>query len=229
MNGRRVLVVAAHPDDEVLGCGGTVRKWSNLGAHVKALVLAQGVAARSGVPQEALPARIEELRSHAKESSMIIGYEGISFEDYPDNRMDSADLLDIVRSVERCVEDFRPHVVLTHHHGDLNIDHRICCQAVLTACRPLPGSPVCELLCFETPSSTEWGFPYYKNGFSPNCFIDISDTIEAKIDGMNCYKTEVRPSPHPRSPEQLYAIARRWGGVVGSEYAEAFEQVFRID
>ncbi|MDR0220327.1 MAG: PIG-L family deacetylase [Lachnospiraceae bacterium] len=227
MEEKRVLVVAAHPDDEVLGCGGTVRKWSNSGAHVFALILAQGMAARGGEGGEALQASIEALRTQAKAASALAGYKDITFENLPDNRLDSVDLLDIAQIVEHYIDKYRPQVVLTHHHGDLNIDHRLCFQAVLTACRPQPGSAVREVYTFETPSATEWNFPYYKNGFSANYFVDISETLEAKLEAVACYTTEVRPSPHPRSLEALRAIASRWGSVAGLAYAEAFEQIYR--
>jgi LmbE family N-acetylglucosaminyl deacetylase len=228
MDEKRVLVVAAHPDDEVLGCGGTVRKWSDNGAYVFALILAQGMAARGGGGEASLRAAIEALRASAKAASLKAGYKEIVFEDFPDNRMDSVDLLDIAQVVERYIDKYQPQVVLTHHHGDLNIDHRLSYQAVITACRPQSGSVVKEVYTFETPSATEWNFPCYKNGFSANYFVDISETLEAKLEAVACYTTEVRPSPHPRSLEALRAIASRWGSVAGFAYAEAFEQIYRL-
>jgi LmbE family N-acetylglucosaminyl deacetylase len=227
MNEKRVLVVAAHPDDEVLGLGGTVKKWSDSEAEVFALILAQGMAARGGEDGDSLRDAIKALRAQARAASTIAGYKDIMFEDFPDNRMDSVDLLDIARVVERYIDDYRPQTVLTHHHGDLNVDHRLCYQAVITACRPQPGSTVKEIYTFETPSATEWHFPYYQNGFSANYFIDITATLDAKLEAVACYETETRPSPHPRSLEALRAIAARWGSVAGFVYAEAFEQIYR--
>jgi LmbE family N-acetylglucosaminyl deacetylase len=211
----------------VLGLGGTVRKWSDSGAEVLALILAQGMAARGGEDGDSLRDAIEALRAQARVASVKAGYSDIIFEDFPDNRMDSVDLLDIARVVERYIGDYQPQTVLTHHHGDLNIDHRLCYQAVLTACRPQPGSTVQEIYTFETPSATEWNFPYYQNGFSANYFVDITETLEAKLEAVACYATEVRPNPHPRSLEALRAIAARWGSVAGFAYAEAFEQIYR--
>lgn len=229
MNEKRVLVVAAHPDDEVLGCGGTVRKWRDCGAQTYALILAQGIAARGEEEGDSLNKKIETLRANAKAAANIAGYHEIMFGDFPDNRMDSVDLLDITSVVERYIKDYEPQIILTHHHGDLNVDHRLSYQAVITACRPLQGCSVKEIYTYETPSSTEWNFPYYKNKFSPNFFVDITDTLQAKLDAVCCYATETRRAPHPRSSEALKAIAVRWGSVVGLDYAEAFEQIYRIE
>ena len=154
MNEKRVLVVAAHPDDEVLGCGGTVRKWYEGGAKIHALILAQGIAARGEDVGKSFNSKIEMLRSQAKASANIVGYHDIFFENFPDNRMDSVDLLDIAQVVERFIMNHEPQIILTHHHGDLNVDHRLSYQAVITACRPLQGSIVKEIYTFETPSST---------------------------------------------------------------------------
>ncbi|MDR1508128.1 MAG: PIG-L family deacetylase [Synergistaceae bacterium] len=228
MNKKRVLVVAAHPDDEVLGCGGTIRKWHDCGAHIYALILAQGIAAR-GEEGISLNKKIETLRTQAKTSADIAGYREITFEDFPDNRMDSVDLLDIAQVVERYIKNYEPQIILTHHHGDLNVDHRLSYQAVITACRPLLGYSVKGIYTYETPSATEWNFPYYKNNFSPNLFIDITNTLQAKIDAVSCYASEIRQAPHPRSLENLRVLAAHWGSVAGLGYAEAFEQIYRIE
>lgn len=223
-----ILVVAAHPDDEVLGCGGSVHKWSQMGAKVHALIMAEGLTARAEKREDISCQALGSLREDAKHAAKLIGYQSISFETFPDNRMDSVDLLDVVHALSRYVDQFHPDVVLTHHHSDLNIDHRICFQAVLTACRPLPEHFVRTILSFETPSATEWNFPYYKNCFSPNIFVDISEHIKAKTDAMSCYKTELRAAPHPRSIRSLDSIAQHWGSVTGCDYAEAFELVRTI-
>lgn len=220
-----ILVVAAHPDDEILGCGGCVYKWAQDGASVHALILAEGLtsraAQRTDIPQEEL----DGLRKHARQSAETIGFQSISFESFPDNRMDSVDLLDVIHALSRYIDRIQPQIILTHHHGDLNVDHRIAFQAVITACRPLPECPVQTIFTFDTPSATEWNFPYYKNTFSPNTFIDISQQMEQKLAAMACYQTESREAPHPRSPESLRAIAKRWGSVINCDYAEAFELI----
>lgn len=220
-----ILVVAAHPDDEVLGCGGSINKWTEAGAEVHALILAEGLTSRAMQRNDIPQSQIADLREAAKRAANIIGYRSISFESFPDNRMDSVDLLDIIHVLSQYIEKKRPNIILTHHYGDLNIDHRICFQAVITACRPLPDCPVQTIMSYETPSATEWGFPYSKNVFSPNIFVDISGHMETKLEAMNCYRTEIRKMPHPRAQESLCAIAQRWGSVAGYHYAEPFELV----
>ena len=221
----RILVVAAHPDDEILGCGGCISKWSAAGMEIHALLLAEGLTSRSVKPGNVLASDINMLRQNAHASAELIGYGSISFESFPDNRMDSVDLLDVVNTISGYIDNLQPDTVLTHHHGDLSLDHRITFQAVITACRPLSDCPVKTIISFETPSSTEWNFPYYLNVFSPNMFVDITEHIEKKINALNCYNTEIREAPHPRSPESLRAIAARWGSVIERPYAEALELV----
>jgi LmbE family N-acetylglucosaminyl deacetylase len=229
MNEKRILVVAAHPDDEVIGCGGSVRKWRDGGGHkLSALILAEGVASRT---EKAIDVRkdVEALRLQARSCAEIIGYEDIFFENFPDNRMDGVDLLDVVKVVERYVRTYSPETIITHHYGDLNADHRIAFQAVLTACRPMKSCSVKSLYCFETLSSTEWSFPYHKNAFAPNTFVDITNTLCAKLRAFGCYRSEIRQAPHPRSPESIKAANARWGSVIECDFAEAFEQIYRIE
>jgi len=123
------------------------------------------------------------------------------------------------------VDRLQPEVIYTHHGGDLNVDHRVIYHAVLTATRPVQGSPVREIYAFEVASSTEWAFQRIEPTFRPNVFVDVAGTIEAKIAAMECYESEARKFPHPRSPEALRAIAIRWGSVAGCEAAEAFELI----
>ena len=221
----RIMVITAHPDDEILGCGATINKWVNSGAEAFALILGTGIASRCGNDKTTLSKDIENLQKNAKESAEIIGYKTISFESFPDNRMDDANLLDIVQKIILYAEMIKPDIVFTHHHGDLNIDHRITFNAVITAFRPTRSCSADTILCFETPSSTEWNFPYYKNVFSPNIFVNIEDNINAKIMALNCYKSELCHAPHPRSQESIQAIAKRWGSVADLQYAEAFELI----
>jgi LmbE family N-acetylglucosaminyl deacetylase len=142
--------------------------------------------------------------------------------------MDTRPLLDVVKQVEAWIVEIGPEVVYTHHAGDLNVDHRITFQAVLTATRPQPGSVVRELYSFEVPSSTEWAFGETGPAFRPNVFQDIASTIDVKVEALERYTGEVRTFPHPRSGEALRAIARRWGSVAGVSYAEAFQLVRSI-
>jgi LmbE family N-acetylglucosaminyl deacetylase len=124
--------------------------------------------------------------------------------------------------IEALLERLQPDTIYTHHGGDLNIDHQVVHRAVMTATRPMVGQPVKEIYAFEIPSSTEWSFGQFHPIFSPNVFVNIGDTMKTKIEAMKCYKTEIRPAPHPRSPEALQTIAARWGSVCGMNYAEAF-------
>ena len=160
-----------------------------------------------------------ELLDAAYESKMVLGYKSQWILEYPDNEMDSVPLLDIVKSVEAFVQNIKPDIVYTHHAGDLNIDHRITHQAVMTACRPLPGSSVKTILCFEVPSSTEWG-----QGFEPNWFVDITEFefLGKKYDALDAYGSEMRDFPHPRSHKAVLNLGRWRGATVGVEMAEAF-------
>lgn len=218
----RILVVAAHPDDELLGEGATIRRLVDEGARAQALILAEGATSRSNTRAEADADELARLKANAQAAAQVIGFESVSFCGYPDNRMDSVDLLDVVKSVSRCVEEFKPDTIFTHHHGDLNIDHRIACEAVLTATRPMEDCFVKRVYAFETPSSSEWEFGTLST-FIPNVFFDVTATLQAKMDGMACYTGESRPAPHPRSPEALRALAEYRGSIVGCTYAEAFQ------
>ena len=213
----KVLVVASHPDDEVLGCGGTIAKHVANGDEVHVAIMSTGVTSRDDYGQGF------ELLDAAYESKMVLGYKPQWILEYPDNEMDSVPLLDIVKSVEAFVHNLKPDIVYTHHAGDLNIDHRITHQAVMTACRPLPGCSVKTILCFEVPSSTEWG-----QGFEPNWFVDISDTWEKKRDALVAYMSEMREFPHPRSYDGVWHLANLRGATVGVEMAEAFMVARRI-
>jgi len=148
--------------------------------------------------------------------------------DLPDNRFDTVPLLDVIKIVEELIERLRPRVIYTHHSGDLNIDHVVVHRAVLTATRPVASCPVREIYAFEVPSSTEWAFGQFQPAFRPNVFVDISATLETKVQAIALYESETRPFPHPRSPEVLRAIVRRWGSVVGLEAAEAFELLRKV-
>ena len=224
----KILVIAAHPDDELLGLGGTIRKFVNNGDIVDCIILGEGMTSRKDIREDTEENEISSLHEDAQKAGKIIGFRKIYFENIPDNRFDSVDLLDIIKVIERHVEELKPDVIYTHHHGDRNIDHKITYEAVLTACRPVGDYSVQEIYTFETPSSTEWDFTYGDNSFAPNVFEDITETIQEKVDAMACYKTELRDYPHPRSLEALKIIAARWGTVIGTEYAEAFQLVRSI-
>ena len=216
-----VLVVAAHPDDELLGVGGTVRRLADEGKTVRAIILAEGLTSRADKREEADFSALTALQEDARKASKIVGYTSIEFCGLPDNRMDGMELLDIIKIVSSYVDKYSPDTIFTHHHGDLNIDHRRTCEAVLTACRPVGDYCVKRIVAFETPSSTEWNYNY-TDCFCPNVFFDVTNTIKAKIDGMACYRTESTFFPHPRSEEALYSLAKYRGSNVGYQMAEAF-------
>jgi LmbE family N-acetylglucosaminyl deacetylase len=218
----RVLVLAAHPDDEVLGCGGTIAWHVDQGHDVAIHLMAEGATSRLNLPDRVVMAtELESLRSSARKAAKILGA-SISFDDYPDNRMDSVDLLDVVKSVEKLIAEIRPERVYTHHSGDVNIDHRIVHQAAVTACRPLPGQSVRSLFFFETPSSTEWQPSTSAEVFAPNWFVSIDRTIERKREALKAYASEMREFPHSRSLVAVENLAKWRGASAGVSAAEAF-------
>ena len=222
-----VLVFAAHPDDELLGLGGTIRRIVNEGVEAHAVILAEGLTSRAAKRSDADFSELKELQDDARKAAKIVGYKSIDFCGFPDNRMDGTELLDIIKVISMYVEKYKPDTIFTHHHGDLNIDHRITCEAVLTACRPVGDYYVKKIYAFETPSSTEWNFTYSKS-FNPNVYFDVTDTLQAKVDGMSCYRTEKTVYPHPRSSEALFALGKYRGSNIGVELAEAFELLYEI-
>ncbi len=215
-----VLVVAAHPDDEVLGCGGTIARHTAAGDRVSVLFLADGVSSRAGQTDDA---EVELRKQAASLAAQALGTEPPRFFGGPDNALDSLPLIEIVRAVEAAVADISPNVVYTHHGADLNIDHRIACQAVLTACRPLPDSGVRAIYAFEVPSSTEWAGPGIGPPFVPRRFVDISSSLESKRQAVAAYDDEMRDFPYPRSMEAIEALAKWRGAGAGCPAAEAFD------
>jgi LmbE family N-acetylglucosaminyl deacetylase len=215
--------VAAHPDDEVLGCGATAARLSRSGHRVTLAILGEGATARAATRRGAGRSGVAVLRRHARLAGKLLGAAAVVTGRLPDNRFDTVPLLDIVKQVEALIARVNPEVVYTHSGGDLNIDHRLTHQAVLTATRPAPGQGVREVYAFEVPSATDWALHRIEPAFRPNVFVDVSGTLAVKIRAMETYATEVRPFPHPRSAQALRATAQRWGSVAGCGAAEAFE------
>jgi LmbE family N-acetylglucosaminyl deacetylase len=224
-----MLIVAAHPDDEVLGVAGTTARLARAGEAVHILIAAEGATSRDPVrDRDARAGEVEALRKAAREAAAVVGAEAPEFLALPDNRLDGLELLDIVKPIEAVVARLRPDVVYTHHGGDLNVDHRQVFQAVLTACRPLPGAPVRRLYTFETVSGTEWSAPALGRAFAPTRFVDIADTWQAKRAALEAYGDEMRAFPHARSIEAVEALARWRGASAGLTMAEAFEVVREV-
>ncbi|RJP27557.1 MAG: PIG-L family deacetylase [Candidatus Omnitrophota bacterium] len=225
---KTILAIAAHPDDEVLGCGGTLARSYREGHTVYIAILGEGITSRYPQREQADSSLLTTLRADCHKVADLLGATELFQYALPDNRFDSVPLLDIIKIVEELKERLRPDVIYTHHGGDLNIDHVVLHRAVLTATRPIRGESVKEILTFEIPSSTEWAFQQFSPAFRPNVFVDILDTLVKKIQGMLLYDSEARPFPHPRSVETLTAIAKKWGSMVGCQAAEAFELVRSI-
>jgi LmbE family N-acetylglucosaminyl deacetylase len=223
-----ILVIAAHPDDEVLGCGGTAARLANEGRDVFFAIMGEGITSRHQQRDAADGRQLNQLKQHAHAAAKKVGVKDVFLDQLPDNRLDTVPLLEVVKLIEDLVDRIKPEIIYTHHPGDLNIDHGVIHRAVLTATRPMAGQPVREIYAFEVPSSTEWAFQRLEPSFRPNVFVDITQTIDAKIAAMECYESEARRFPHPRSPEALRALATRWGSVVGCGAAEAFELVRSI-
>jgi LmbE family N-acetylglucosaminyl deacetylase len=222
---KRILLVVAHPDDELLGCGGTMNRLiTEFNCIIKVLILGEGITSRSDQRDpEKWADNLAVHRSNIKNAQNCIGFESVGIYNFADNRFDSVDLLDIIKVIEKEKNDFNPEIIFTHHGGDTNIDHRRTFEAVITATRPMEQENYTHIFCFETPSSTEWQAFNYPNPFLPNYYFKLNESnISAKINGMECYEFERRVFPHPRSPEALKIQAQRWGVAIGCNYAEAF-------
>jgi LmbE family N-acetylglucosaminyl deacetylase len=215
-------VVAAHPDDEVLGCGATIAKHTLAGHEVHVVICSPGIASRYGEGENNQQNKDQlALKESATRANDVLGVSSLKILEFPDNRMDSVDLLDIVKCIEKHIGLVRPDTVFTHHAADLNIDHRRVHEAVATACRPVTGQSVRNLLFFEIPSSTEWASSGHFH-FQPTVYIDVSATIDTKIRALQAYASEMRPWPHPRSLKAIEHLARWRGSNAGFDAAEAF-------
>ncbi|MDD5120702.1 MAG: PIG-L family deacetylase [Candidatus Omnitrophica bacterium] len=214
-----VLIVAAHPDDEILGCGGFISKMQKRGVNCFSLILTDGATGRYK------PAKKKALAKYALAANKVIGASNVFFEDFPNQKLDEVSITSIIKAIERYIKRLGVDCVFTHHGRDLNIDHRIIYDATITACRPLPGQQVKTLYTYMVASSTEWNRYEKDDIFVPNVFLDISEEIETKIRAMKCYKTECRLYPHPRSSKAIRAYAHYQGLTVGLEYAESFRLI----
>jgi LmbE family N-acetylglucosaminyl deacetylase len=212
----KVLVLAAHPDDELLGVAGTIARHVDDGDDVTCVVCSEGATSRYEAGAE------RELQEHGRNAAKVLGVREIRFLGMRDQHLDAQPILTVIQAVEDVVRDVAPDVVYTHHWGDVNRDHKVVNEAAMVACRPVGDSYPRAVYLFETPSSTEWSWPDPASAFIPQHFVDVTATLERKLSAMSCYATELRPAPHPRSLEALRSRAAYWGQIVGRSYAEAF-------
>lgn len=220
---QKVLIIAAHPDDEVLGCGGTAARLAREGHDVYTVILGEGITSRDDTRQpEKREEEIARLKKQTQDANHTLGVKEIFVFNFPDNRFDTVPLLDIVKVIEKIKEKIGPQIVFTHFENDLNIDHQITYRAVMTASRPLPEETVKEIYAFEVLSSTEWRYPL---SFNPDCFFDITRTISIKTAALEKYHSELKEYPHPRSIMGMAVNAQQWGMKTGVLYAEAFKVV----
>jgi N-acetylglucosamine malate deacetylase 1 len=227
-----LLAVVSHPDDEVLGCGATIRLMVDQGWVAHLVVMTRGVLGRttgSAMEEESAIAQ-EKLKSEMAQAAAVLGFSSTTQLDFPDNRMDTVSRMDLSHSLSAVLEKCRPDFVLTHHPGDYNWDHSLTFDAVMMACRCNAGDffPT-EIRTFEVLSSTERAWQEPSRVFCPNTYVDISSTIDAKKRALNHYASECHPYPHPRSPEAIEYLARKRGNEVGLEYAEAFHIVRKVE
>jgi len=224
----KVMVIAAHPDDEVLGCGGAIARLASEGHPCNALIVGEGITSRHLHREDADLALLAAHQSRAQEAGRLLGVSEVKILGFPDQRLDQMPFLELVHSLEREIDRIRPEWIFTQHGGDLNLDHALVFRATMTASRPMAGGNVRRLLAFETASATEWAFGQFAPVFQPDTFFDITSTLERKLSAIQVYESETRAYPHPRSPEALTAQARRWGSVVGVAAAEAFRTVWEV-
>jgi len=213
---KRVLVIAAHPDDELLGCAGTVALHVRAGDAVTAVIACEGESLRYG------PNGVGQ-RDHTRQAAAELGVTDVRELGFRDQRLDTLPLTEIITPLERVVRELRPHVVYCQYGGDINRDHELLFKALLVATRPTEDS-IEAVYAFDTASSTEWAYP---RTFTPDTWVDISSTLEQKIAAMARYQSEVRPYPHPRSLDALRHRARAWGNQHCVDAAEVFMTVRR--
>ena len=212
---KRVLVTCAHPDDETLGLGGVLALHARKNEDVYVLVFADGEWSRKNREY-----RILERKKQAQKACKILGIKKIQFLDYLDQKLDTVPLSELSSKIEAAINLWKPEIIYTHFWGDVNQDHRQVFEATQIAARPTPESKIKKFICYETPSSTEWGNK--ELSFAPNYFVNIESVIERKTKAFLEYKKETKEYPHPRSKKALLNRAQYWGNIVGLHYAEAF-------
>ena len=217
----KTLIVAAHPDDDILGCGGLLSKLTSSGESVRVIFIAEGTTCRYNNITEKVKNEIASRNQVGINALKILGVSDYNFYNFPCGRLDVEPIIDIAKIIEKEIENYKPKTILTHFRNDVNNDHKIVFQAVLQATRPVKNI-VKNLLSFEILSSTEWK---YFDVFKPNFFVDITDTLPKKIEAMNYYISEQPNPPHPRSDHIISSLASIRGSQSGVMFAEGFEVV----
>lgn len=219
---KQILVIAAHPDDELLGLGGTIARHVSRGDKVTIALIADNGATRYEGET------VNCVRNYTRQALSRLGVSNVWFAGLVDQRLDTLPILEITQWIEQVLKDIQPQIIYTHHRGDINRDHQIVHEATLTAARPYSVPYVERILCYETPSATEWAGPYLEHSFVPHIYVDITPHLECKLSAMSAYITELRTPPHPRSLEALRVRAAHWGSVIGVAAAEPFMLVYEI-
>ena len=218
---KHVLVIAAHPDDEVLGVGGTVAKLAAQGINCHLLIVTDGSSSQYR-DSDHLHEIIEAKKSETKECADLLGFKTIHYGELPDMRLDKTPHIVINQVIEKVIDKLQPDAVFTHFWGDVNRDHQEVYKSTLVAVRPVMGQIIKDLYCYRVPSSTEWTPNKADTMFMPNVFVDISEVSEQKYNAFECYSTELREYPHPRSVQYLRETDRVAGLRVGLQAAEEF-------
>ncbi|OCX43551.1 GlcNAc-PI de-N-acetylase [Campylobacter ornithocola] len=219
MKNNKILIIVAHPDDEVLGCFGTIAKYIQQGYEAYTLILGEGKASRK---TNNYKNEQDILEQELQNANNFLGIKKIFRKFFPDNSFDKIPLLEIVKSIEEVKDEIKPSIIFTHYEKDLNVDHQITYKATITATRSLQEESVKEIYSFEILSSTEWNYPL---SFQPDVFFDISSTLYLKLQAMSFYKSELRKYPHPRSLKGIKINAQYQGMRVGLRYAEVFKSI----
>ena len=216
----KYMILAAHPDDEVLGCGATAARLSKEGHEVLPIILCENASVR--YDGERMKKEIEEF---SRKSSNILGIEKPVFLGLPDQKLDKYSALEMARIIEDVIRKYEPETIFTHHGGDINKDHQIVFEATLVATRPVPNCKVKNVYSYETISSTEWAYTEFYSNFKPTLFFDVTTTLDLKINAFGQYIPEVKDYPHPCSLRSIEIRAKDWGSRVGLRAAEAFQIV----
>jgi LmbE family N-acetylglucosaminyl deacetylase len=217
-----VLIVAPHPDDEVLGCGGVIGRHVASGDDVYVVIVSKGVA------DEFSPDLVEQARQEATMANKVLGTKRVFLLDFPAPRLDAVPTSSLAAALKNVVVNVQATTVYLPHHGDIHGDHKAVYWATLVATRPNGDFFPARLLCYETLSETEWGAPIPSDVFAPTVFVDVSQYLGVKLEAMKCYRSQLAPSPKARSLASIEALARVRGSTIGVTAAEAFSLIREV-